>query len=352
MPFRLSIVLVSVFFLTVSAAAAQTAPGDAQTDCESFPDISWWKYNTHEKVSTYVRLKHDGDWDTYTKKWERQYDKLKVIAGKGNSIVTPTGLKLEGIQLQTYIGQVGKRVEVLRCLEREDPQAQNKKGTDAYRQESETITELPAQKPVTKPTQKALAKLHGSILLGASEAGKIIAKARGCFKCHGENGIAKQTKPPHLAGQKELYLVKQLMEIRKSAPAGKDTFGAVERHNRIMNTIVRKLSEQDVWDVAAYFSGLPCNTGGAPNERPSLADKCVACHGTEGTSVSYEIPNLAGQKKDYLARQLNAFKNSATDSDPGRKDIRFHYFMSFLTQSLSAADMESLAAYYSTVSCR
>ena len=42
---------------------------------------------------------------------------------------------------------------------------------------------------------------------------------------------------------------------------------------------------------------------------------CAACHGANGISSSPLWPNLAGQKKDYLAKQLKDFK-AGTRKDP------------------------------------
>ena len=47
----------------------------------------------------------------------------------------------------------------------------------------------------------------------------------------------------------------------------------------------------------------------------SLAATCANCHGTDGRSVTKEVPALAGQPKDFLASQMKAFqegKRSAT----------------------------------------
>ena len=50
-------------------------------------------------------------------------------------------------------------------------------------------------------------------------------------------------------------------------------------------------------------------------------------------------PNLAGQKRDYLAKQLKAFR----DQD------RLDPMMNAIVQSLSDSDIEALAAYYSSL---
>jgi cytochrome c553 len=66
---------------------------------------------------------------------------------------------------------------------------------------------------------------------------------------------------------------------------------------------------------------------------------CQACHGAAGISVSPEIPNLAGQKAAYLQGQLTAF----------RKGDRKHDLMSAVAALLNDADVEDLAAYWSSL---
>jgi cytochrome c553 len=66
---------------------------------------------------------------------------------------------------------------------------------------------------------------------------------------------------------------------------------------------------------------------------------CQACHGPTGISVSADIPNLAGQKATYLQTQLTAF----------RKGDRKHDLMTAVAALLNDADVENLAAYWSSL---
>ena len=79
--------------------------------------------------------------------------------------------------------------------------------------------------------------------------------------------------------------------------------------------------------------------GSAPAlaQAPPLADACKACHGREGISSSPGTPNLAGQKADYLAGQLAAFKSKDRKND----------LMAAIAGQLSDADMKGLAQYWS-----
>ncbi|NJN46280.1 MAG: cytochrome c [Candidatus Competibacteraceae bacterium] len=67
---------------------------------------------------------------------------------------------------------------------------------------------------------------------------------------------------------------------------------------------------------------------------------CLACHGIDGIGTNPQRPNLAGQKAHYLSQQLRAFR----DGD------RVDPAMNAVAKMLSDADIENLAAYYSSLS--
>ena len=63
---------------------------------------------------------------------------------------------------------------------------------------------------------------------------------------------------------------------------------------------------------------------------------CASCHGPAGNSINPLWPNLAGQKEQYLAKQIKAFR------DGTRKDA----MMAPMVAALSDDDIANLAAYY------
>jgi len=65
---------------------------------------------------------------------------------------------------------------------------------------------------------------------------------------------------------------------------------------------------------------------------------CAACHGPAGVSSNPMWPNLAGQKEQYLAKQIKDFR------DGKRKDP----LMSPMAAALSDADIANLAAFFSS----
>lgn len=66
---------------------------------------------------------------------------------------------------------------------------------------------------------------------------------------------------------------------------------------------------------------------------------CISCHGDKGISTNSLWPNLAGQKKDYLVKQLHAFK----------KVERVDQMMNPIAENLSEQDIEDLSQYFSTL---
>lgn len=81
---------------------------------------------------------------------------------------------------------------------------------------------------------------------GDAAAGK--AKAAVCSACHGVNGISIAGMFPNLAGQKEAYLASSIKAYRDGARTGPMAAQ--------MTPMVAALSDDDIANLAAYFSGL------------------------------------------------------------------------------------------------
>jgi cytochrome c553 len=88
---------------------------------------------------------------------------------------------------------------------------------------------------------------------GNAATGK--TKAAACEACHGADGNGIAPNYPALAGQYQDYLEEALHEYQ----SGQGNHPAVGAHrtNAIMNGMAAPLSDQDIEDLAAYFSSLP-----------------------------------------------------------------------------------------------
>jgi len=67
---------------------------------------------------------------------------------------------------------------------------------------------------------------------------------------------------------------------------------------------------------------------------------CAGCHGANGIGIMGNYPNLAGQKADYIAKQLKAFKEGT----------RADAVMPAMVAALSEQDMADLGAYFASFS--
>jgi len=82
----------------------------------------------------------------------------------------------------------------------------------------------------------------------AAAAGRVEdgqSKAMQCVACHGTGGVAPNPTFPHLAGQNAAYLEIQLRHFRSG-----------QRYHPLMSPVAQALSDQDIDDLAAYYSEL------------------------------------------------------------------------------------------------
>ncbi|RYZ84663.1 MAG: cytochrome c, partial [Moraxellaceae bacterium] len=99
-------------------------------------------------------------------------------------------------------------------------------------------------------------------MIGDAKAGQ--AKAAVCGACHGIDGNSAAPNFPKLAGQGERYLLKQIHDIKawdtETNPVKKPTAGRAVLE---MTGILTNFSDQDIADVAAYFSSQNTQLAGS-----------------------------------------------------------------------------------------
>ena len=176
---------------------------------------------------------------------------------------------------------------------------------------------------------------------GSAEAGK--DKAVSCGACHGADGNSVNPTWPSLAGQSATYIVDQLKAFKKGS-----------RSNVLMNAQVLSLSDEDMADVAAYFSEQPAAPRAVADA--SLVDKgqalyrggnkdegtpaCMACHGPNGAgNPAASYPSLSGQYAIYTTAQLKAYASGERKSDGATKVMRD------IAKSMDDDDMIAVASY-------
>jgi cytochrome c553 len=193
-----------------------------------------------------------------------------------------------------------------------------------------------------------LALIALSILAAASPAalaeGDAAAgqtKSAVCAACHGVDGNSVNPEWPSLAGQHPGYIVHSI-----------ESYKAGRRENVLMSPQAMALSEQDVADLAAYFSGQaprggeadPAHTGrgeriyrGGDPERGIAA--CIACHGPDGRgNPAAGYPVVAGQHATYAASQLRLYASGERRSDPNQ-------MMRSIARRMTEEDIRAVSSY-------
>jgi len=175
---------------------------------------------------------------------------------------------------------------------------------------------------------------------GDTAAGK--AGSATCAGCHGMDGNSVNPEWPNLAGQHANYIEKQLKDFK----AGK------ERSNASMTGMVAPLTEQNMADLAAYFSSLPRKAGAADKSLVDAGQKlyrggnpatgvaaCIGCHSPTGVgNPAANFPSLSGQHAKYVEIQLKAFKAGERKNDAGK-------MMRSIAEKMSDAEIKAVAAY-------
>lgn len=174
-----------------------------------------------------------------------------------------------------------------------------------------------------------------------------------CGLCHGLDGVSLMSKFPRLAGQKAGYIEKQLHDFRE---------GRRGNDGGQMAAIVTEITEEQIGQVARYFSSLPPPSPFASNAGDTVSEAakhlfhhgdeargipaCASCHlpGTASETVDApaHAPYLTAQHADYIAKQLHDFRDDQRENDGSGK-------MATIAKALTETEIGSLAAYLASM---
>jgi cytochrome c553 len=166
-----------------------------------------------------------------------------------------------------------------------------------------------------------------------------------CAACHGPDGNSIAPSNPKIAAQHPEYLRKQLMDFKDpegDAPAA--------RQSPIMTPLVADLSEEDMRNLAAYYSAKPAKPAAARQKdlvelgrdiyRGGIEAKgvpaCSGCHGPTGSGIPAQYPGLGGQFAEYTEAQLIAFRSGARANNAS---------MTAIASRLSDREIKAVADY-------
>ena len=169
-----------------------------------------------------------------------------------------------------------------------------------------------------------------------------------CIGCHGIKGyqasFPEVYKVPMISGQNAKYIVSALNAYKKG-----------ERKHPTMRGVAESLTDQNMADLAAYYSGHGVVEGqSAPKEAKAPSAEvaallgkanCASCHGANfSTPIDPSYPKIGGQHADYLFVALKSYKNNE-NAKVGRSNA----IMAGMAKQYSNAELKQLAAYLSSV---
>ena len=166
-------------------------------------------------------------------------------------------------------------------------------------------------------------------------AGKEIAE-QSCKGCHGLDGRGAAPGIPHLAAQREAYLLASIREYKEG-----------RRVHAALKDMTASLSDGNIRSAVMYYASLPplanptakdIQHSSLYQEGKTLAAGCARCHGEDGNSKTPGTPTLAGQQPHYLVAAIQEYHQGE------RKAAT----MKSVPNTSSTSDLEKLALYFAT----
>jgi cytochrome c553 len=140
-----------------------------------------------------------------------------------------------------------------------------------------------------------------------------------CLACHGERGQSETENTPSLGAQQAPYLLIQLFMFREKL-----------RSFEPMNEVTKPLTDDDLRAFSDFLATLPKPAPPADVGDPARMQRaqalaqqhrCNSCHNTDFSGRD-NVPRIANQREDYLAKTLAEYKdNSRHGYDGSMADV-------------------------------
>jgi cytochrome c553 len=182
--------------------------------------------------------------------------------------------------------------------------------------------------------------LHGAeSATEADESAQLLA-AQVCSVCHGPGGNSTQPTFPNLAAQQRPYLLAKIKLLRTKAISEPkdhvDMLGMALIDDATAEALARYFASQPSpppmsGDAARVAAGNKIFVRGVP-ERGIAA--CEICHGANAHGIGI-FPRLAGQRAEYVLRQLTLIQQRLRDAP----------VMHGIIKDMSPDEMKAVAAF-------
>jgi cytochrome c553 len=182
--------------------------------------------------------------------------------------------------------------------------------------------------------RRMIAALAFASLAFSADAQTIEERAVTCFACHGEKGQSETENTPSLGAQQAPYALIQLFMFREKL-----------RSFEPMNEVAKGFSDDDLQKFSDFISKLPkpappAEAGDPARMQRGLAliqqNRCDNCHNAD-LSGKENVPRIANQREDYLAKTLLEYKDNSR-----------HGYDGTMADVMGAVNKEQIAelAYY------
>src|SRR6516225_5248447 len=146
-----------------------------------------------------------------------------------------------------------------------------------------------------------------ALIVSSAGAETIEQRAVPCFACHGEHGQSETENTPSLGGQQAPYALIQLFMFREKLR----TFDP-------MNDVTKSFTDDDLRAFSDFIAKLPKPKPPADSPDPARMQKaaaiieqnhCNSCHKGDFSGAD-NVPRVADQREDYLAKTLREYKDN------------------------------------------
>jgi cytochrome c553 len=162
-------------------------------------------------------------------------------------------------------------------------------------------------------------------------------RAAPCFACHGEKGQSETENIPSLGGQQAPYALIQLFMFREKL-----------RTFEPMNEMTKSFTDDDLRTFSDFIATLPKPSPADAGDPARLAraqtliqqHRCNSCHNTDFSGKD-NVPRIADQREDYLAKTLREYKDNSRHGYDGT--------MAEVLQPVSVEQIADLAYFLARV---
>ncbi len=156
--------------------------------------------------------------------------------------------------------------------------------------------------------RKIITALAFASLAFSASAETIAERAAACFGCHGEHGQSETNLTPSLGAQQAPYALIQLFMFREKL-----------RTFEPMNDMTKSFTDDDLQKFSDFSPSCrsQCRPGDAGEparmqhgQALAQQNRCNSCHNAD-FSGKENVPRIANQREDYLAKTLSEYKDNS-----------------------------------------